>query len=141
MRIWKKKNDDKRKVVGLTEIVEISGAKGSIKKKALLDTGATRTSVDINVAAKAGLGPIIDSVRIKNASLGGGVTQRIIAEATIRIKNITVRTGVNIVDRRKMPYKILIGRDILHDNFLVDISKTHKSHDSKDLKVKKNGKK
>ena len=130
-----KKRNLEKKVVGLVELVTIIGKKGRVTKKALLDTGATRTSVDIRVAAKAGIGPIISSVRIKNAtSNSGGSFRRPIAEAKIKMKGMVIKTGVNIVDRTDLPYPILIGRDILHKNFIVDISKTHTSHKVKDVK-------
>lgn len=123
-----------KKVVGLVELVTIIGKKGRVTKKALLDTGATRTSVDIKLAAKAGVGPIISSVKIKNATSGSNSTyRRPIAEAKIKMKGIIVKTGVNIVDRTGLPYPILIGRDIIHKNFIVDISQTHSSHKVKDI--------
>jgi hypothetical protein len=132
-----KRNKDKS-MVGLVEIVEIIGEKGSVRKKALLDTGATRSSVDVKIAAKAGIGPIISSVKIKNASSNaGGVTsytRRAVAEARIKLKGKIVKTGVNIVDRQGLPYAILIGRDVIHDNFLIDVSRTHKSYKVGDLK-------
>lgn len=124
------------RTVGLVELVTIIGKKGRITKKALLDTGATRTSVDIMIAAKVGIGPIISSVKIKNASTGAGFTRRPVAEAKIKIKGVIIKTGVNVVDRSDLPYPILIGRDVIHKNFVVDISKTHTSHHVKDLKQK-----
>jgi len=132
-----KRNKDKS-MVGLVEVVEIIGEKGSVRKKALLDTGATRSSVDVKVAAKAGIGPIISSVKIKNASSNANgatsYTRRAVAEARIKLKGKIVKTGVNIVDRQGLPYAILIGRDVIHDNFLIDVSRTHKSYKVGDLK-------
>ncbi len=123
----------RKKIVGLVEMVELIGKKGRIKRRALLDTGATKTSVDITLAAKTGIGPIISSIKIKNASSVTGYLRRPIAEAKIRIKGITIKTGVNVVDRSDLPYPILIGRDIIHKNFIVDISKTHSSYHVRDL--------
>ncbi len=123
-----------KKIVGLVEMVEVIGKKGRVRKTALLDTGATRTSIDIKVAAKAGVGPIVASVLIRNASSGNSYTRRPVAQAKIRLKGTTVRTGVNVVDRTGLPYAILIGRDVIHKNFIVDISRTHTSHKVKDLK-------
>ena len=130
-----KKKKKEKKIVGLVEQVTIIGKKGRVTKKALLDTGATRTSVDIRLAAKAGIGPIISSVQIKNATASaGGSFRRPIAECKIKIKGIVVKTGVNVTDRSGLPYPILIGRDVIHKNFVVDVSKTHTSHKVKDLK-------
>jgi hypothetical protein len=132
------KRDKDKSTVGLVEIVEIIGEKGRVRKKALLDTGATRSSVDVKIAAKAGIGPIISSVKIKNASSNtGGVTsytRRAVAQAHIKLHGKIIKTGVNIVDRQGLPYAILIGRDVIHNNFLVDVSKTHKSYKVGDLK-------
>jgi len=127
----------KKRVIGLVEIVRIKGKKGIAKKKALFDTGATRTCVDVRVAAKAGIGPIISSVKIKNSSAPNGYTRRAIAEAVIIVKGKKIHTGVNIEDREGLPYPILIGRDVIHNNFLIDVSKSHTSfrvRDSKDAK-------
>jgi hypothetical protein len=132
-----KRNKDKS-TVGLVEVVEIIGEKGSVRKKALLDTGATRSSVDVKIAAKAGIGPIIASVKVKNASSNvsatTGYTRRAVAEARIKLRGKIIQTGVNIVDRQGLPYAILIGRDVIHNNFLIDVSKTHKSNKVGDLK-------
>ncbi|MDD4251067.1 MAG: RimK/LysX family protein [Candidatus ainarchaeum sp.] len=132
-----KQKTSKKKIVGLVEIVELIGKKGRVKRKALLDTGATKTSVDIQLAAKTGIGPIIASMKIKNASSVTGYMRRPVAEAKLKIKGITIKTGVNVVDRSDLPYPILIGRDIIHKNFIVDISRTHSSHRVKDLINKK----
>jgi len=124
-----------KKVIGLVDLVHIKGRKGTIVKKALFDTGATRTSIDVRTAAKAGIGPIISSVRIKSGSSSRGYIRRAIAEAIIVVKGKKFKKGVNIEDREGLPYSVLIGRDIIHNNFLIDVSKTHTSNkvgDSKD---------
>lgn len=139
-----------KRIIGLVELVTIKGKKGTVTKKALFDTGATRTCIDVRTAAKAGVGPIVSSVRVKSASSPRGYTRRAIAQAYIIVKGTKIRTGVNIEDREGMPYSVLIGRDIIHNNFLIDVSKTHTSNkvgDNKDkderdrLEANKGGKK
>lgn len=130
----KKPKNKRKKIVGLVEKVTIIGKKGRITKKALLDTGATSTSIDLKLAAKAGVGPIVGVKKIKNATSGqNGVFRRPIAEAKIKMKGTIVKTGVNIVDRTGLSYPILIGRDVIHKNFVVDVSKTHTSNKVHDL--------
>ncbi|MEK6958534.1 MAG: RimK/LysX family protein, partial [archaeon] len=85
-------------------------------------------------AAKAGIGPIISSVKIKNSSAPNGYTRRAIAEAVIIVKGKRIHTGVNIEDREGMPYSVLIGRDVIHDNFLIDVAKSHTSFRVRDSK-------
>jgi len=123
-----------KRIIGLVEIIKVKGKKGIVKKRALFDTGATRTSIDVRTAAKAGVGPIISSVRIKSANSQRGYTRRAIAEAIIIVKGKKIKTGVNIEDREGLPYSVLIGRDIIHNNFIIDVSKTHKSNKVKDNK-------
>lgn len=130
----------KKKVIGLVELVKVRGKKGTVTKKALFDTGATRTSIDVKTAAKAGIGPIVSSVRVKSASSSRGYMRRAIAEAIIIVKGKKIKTGVNLEDREGMPYSVLIGRDIIHNNFIIDVSRTHRTNkvgDSKDEEERK----
>lgn len=130
----------RKKIIGLVELVRIKGKKGIVSKKALFDTGATRTSLDVKLAAKAGVGPIISSVKVKSASSPRGYSRRAIAEAVIIVKGKSIKTGVNIEDRESLPYSIIVGRDIIHNNFVIDVSRTHNTNrvkDSKDLEERK----
>jgi len=124
-------------VIGLVELIQLVGSKGSIRKRALFDTGATRSSVDVRTAAKAGIGPIVSSVKIKSASAPKGYTRRAIAEATIIVKGKVVKTRVNIEDRDALPYSVLIGRDVIHNNFVIDVSQSNNSIKASDTKDKK----
>ncbi len=129
-----------KKIIGLVELVKIRGKKGTVTKRALFDTGATRTSIDVRIAAKAGIGPIISSVRIRSASAPNGYTRRAVAQATIIVKGKKIKTGANIEDREGLPYQVLIGRDVIHNSFLIDVSKTHttfRMRDSKDIKERR----
>ena len=77
-----------KKVVGLTEKVEVIGKKRA-KTEAKFDTGAKSTSIDFNIAAKAGLGPIIGITRIKQASMKRGQYRvRPIVKAIIKINGM-----------------------------------------------------
>ncbi len=118
----------KKKVLGLIEMVIITGSKRSLRKKALLDTGATRSSVDVRVAATAGIGPIVGSVKVRSKTAPEGFVRRAVAEAELEIHGVKIPAKVSIEDRKNMPYKVLIGRDVIHSNFLIDLEKTHKSH-------------
>ncbi len=124
----------KKNTIGLLEIVKIIGSKGTVKKKALCDTGATRSSVDVRVAAKAGIGPIVKSVKVKKAGTPKGYARRAVARAIIVIKGKRIKAEVSIENRELLPYPILIGRDVIHGNFIVDVSKTHTSMHIRDEK-------
>ena len=120
---------DSRNIIGLIERVKIIGKK-EVEVEALIDTGATRTSVDPSVAKKAELGPICGDVKVKQSS--SGYTKRIVVKGEIEIAGKRIKTKINIQDRSKMYTPVLIGRDIIHSNFIVDVAKTHKSKNIRD---------
>jgi len=62
--------------VGYIEEVIVSGTRGSETVLAKSDTGATRTSIDTELAAGIGTGPIKDIVRVKSGSQERPVTPR-----------------------------------------------------------------
>lgn len=109
------------KTVGLVEKVKIRG-KNTITTHALFDTGARFTSVDIEIAVKAQLGPVFKSSKIKSASVKG-YTKRPVAAASIEIIGKKFKTGVNMQDRSHMNFPVIVGRDIIAGNFLVDAKK------------------
>ncbi|MFH1126481.1 MAG: RimK/LysX family protein [archaeon] len=120
-------------VVGLIEKVKIVG-ESIVEADAIMDTGATTTSVDINIAKRAELGPILGTVKVKSKTASEGYTRRIKVKAIIEIMGKLIPVVVNIQDRQNMYTPILIGRDVLHSNFIVDVEKTHKSKKINDIK-------
>ena len=88
--------------------------------KAKIDTGATKSSIDTNLAAKLRLGPVIKSKLIKSAH---GSKLRPIIEATIELAGNVIKSEFTLADRAHMKYSILIGQNILKHGFLIDPSK------------------
>ncbi len=109
------------KTVGLVEKVKIRG-KNTATTYALFDTGAKFTSVDIELAVKAQLGPVFKSSKIRSASLKTH-TKRPVVAASIEVAGKKFKTGVNMQDRSHMSFPVIIGRDIIAGNFLVDANK------------------
>ena len=112
-----------KKILGIVEKVKVIG-RSEGEAFALIDTGAKLSSVDIKLAAEAGIGPIIRTTKIKSASKDTG-TRRAVLAATIEIAGRKFRTEVNIADRTNMAFPVLIGRNIIQGNFLVDSEKNH----------------
>jgi hypothetical protein len=117
--------DDKEEIihktiVGLTEFVTVCGEKCSNELIARIDTGATKSSIDLLLATKLGLGPVVDSKLIKSAY---GVKLRPVVRAEILIKGRKIRAKFTLADRNHMRYPVLIGQNILRKDFLVDPSK------------------
>ena len=103
-------------VVGLTEKVLINGQEIEAK----IDTGAVTSSIDTKLASKLKLGPI---VRTSTVVSSHGRKVRIVVEAEIVIKGKKMKVHFNIATRKNLKYKVLIGNNVLKNNFLVDPSK------------------
>jgi len=120
----------KKIVVGLVEPVEIISDKKNIQTLAKFDTGAERTSVDKQIVSELG----IESVGKTTTFNVHGKTVRPIVNINLCIKGKKFNVKANVSDRSSIKYKILIGRDVIFSNFIVDITKSHKSHRLGDLK-------
>ena len=108
-----------RPVLGLMEPVVVYGNNG-VEEKVLarVDSGATSSSIDLNVAAKLELGPITRSKVVKSAS---GIGKRPIVQAKIKIGDTVIEDEFSLADRSHMTYPILIGQNILKEGkFLID---------------------
>ena len=107
-----------KEIVGIVEEIQIIGVK-KIKTLALFDSGAHLTSVDMRLASKAQLGPIVGTMIVKNPSVQSEV-RRILVKAQIKIKDKIFDVKVNLQDRSHMSMPVIIGRNILSGNFIVD---------------------
>jgi len=125
-----------KKIIGLVEKVKIVGSKGSTEVEALLDTGATRSSVGLNLAAKVGLGPILGTMKIKSQTEPSGYVKRAVIAGKLIIRGVEKDVKFTLADRGNMTTPILIGRDVIHSDFIVDVEKTHTSYKIGDRRKK-----
>ncbi len=109
-------------VIGYTEEVIVSGTTGSETVVAKSDTGASRTSIDTQVAAAIGAGPIQSMTRVKSGS-SKATTSRPVVDVVIGVGGDRHTVSASVEDRSHMEYPVLLGRDILK-NYQVDISRT-----------------
>jgi hypothetical protein len=107
----------KKTIVGLTENVTIRGNKADRVVLAKIDTGATKSSIDISLASKLELGPVVDSKIVKSAH---GEKLRPVVRVGIVIRNKSISAKFTLADRTKMKYSVLIGQNILKKDFLID---------------------
>lgn len=107
-----------RSIVGLTERIILNG-KGhkKIDVKARIDSGATKSSIDINLAKTLKLGPVVKSKIVKSAH---GKMRRPIVWAEIVLAGKKIKSMFTLADRNHMKYKVLIGQNILKKGFLID---------------------
>jgi len=97
---------------GETADIELSGEKGSFTTEAKIDTGAARTTVDYNLAATIGAGPVTTTVNVTSAS---GTDRRPVAKITIKYGDLEDEIEAGLADRKSqdMNYQMIIGKDIL----------------------------
>jgi len=103
---------DKTPTIGLTVKVHVAGHDGMETVKARVDTGAARSSVDVQLASELGIGPICDYVKVKSGSQKETRT-RPVAPLTLNIANAEHTVEASIEDREHMSYPLILGRDVL----------------------------
>lgn len=109
-----------RTIVGLVEEVTLHHDGRDDKVMARIDSGAERSSVDVNLASKLQLGPVVASRVVKSAN---GAKLRPIVKVTVEIGGKSVTDTFSLSDRTHMKYKVLIGQNILRKGFLIDPNK------------------
>ncbi|MAE13411.1 hypothetical protein CMO92_02500 [Candidatus Woesearchaeota archaeon] len=107
-----------RTIIGLTEKISVLG-KNSMQKElvARIDTGATKSSMDISLASKLKLGPVVQNKLVKSAH---GVKLRPMIEVEVVIRKKKIKETFTLADRSHMKYPVLIGQNVLNKGFLID---------------------
>jgi hypothetical protein len=109
-----------RMLIGLTEPITIIGDNGKTKRiRARIDTGATRNSIDRDLAKELGLGPVIRTKLVKQAQ---GNSIRPIIVVKFRLAGVEHRSEFTVAERNHMKYKVLIGQNGL-GGYLIDPNK------------------
>lgn len=110
---------DERVILGVTERVIVIGNNGLEEEvTARIDTGATSSSIDINLALKLNLGPV---TRLKTVKSASAVGRRQLIRAKVKINGELMEEEFTLADRSHMTYPLLIGQNILKKgNFLID---------------------
>ncbi len=106
-------------VIGYTEDVTVTGTSGSRTVTAKSDTGATRTSIDTQLAADVGAGPIKSIARVKSGSVKKGKSRPVV-DLVVGIGGSQHTVTASVEDRSHMNYPLLLGRDIL-EHYQVDV--------------------
>lgn len=107
-----------RTVVGLVEEIMILDHT-PLNLKARIDTGATRSSIDENIAKKLNTKEA-GSTTVKSSH---GTTKRKLVKLTIILGGKRVAGLFTLFDRNHMTYPALIGQNILKQGFVIDPQK------------------
>ncbi|MGM0604524.1 MAG: RimK/LysX family protein [Halobacteriota archaeon] len=99
-------------VIGLTERVVVHGTTGTKTVVGKSDSGADRTSIDLQLAADIGAGPIHTVKRVRSGGRRGQVSRPIV-DLVLGIGGRQHTVEANVEDRGHMSYPLLLGRDVL----------------------------
>jgi RimK family alpha-L-glutamate ligase len=108
-------------LIGYIEEVVIMGTAGQKSVLAKSDTGATRTSIDAGLAAKIGIGPIEDIVKVRSGSLEKSKSRPVV-DLVVGVGGRQHTVTASVEDRGHMDYPLLLGQDILQ-HYHVDVRK------------------
>ncbi len=101
--------------------VVLIGGRGQEEVTAKVDTGTSRTSVDRDLAARVGLGPVTQTVKVRTAS-SAEAEVRPLVEARIQLVGKEFMLPVSLANRAVMNYPVILGTDIMSEgDFLIDI--------------------
>jgi len=106
---------DGKTIVGLVEEIVINGH----FLLARIDTGAATSCIDLGLASELQLGPLVAKRTVVSAH---GSRIRPVIKTSISIKGRNIRASFTIMHRGNMEYPMLIGRNILKRNFIIDPS-------------------
>jgi len=136
----------KKTLLGALEFVQLPEAK--LEYVARIDTGAATSSVhaeDIELEPKGRDGhrmlhfvtrlkkggaprklraELVDSVTVRGSE---GADRRYVVELVLSCRGRKKRSRVNLNDRSRMRYQLLIGRSFLEGAFIVDVSRNKKA--------------
>ncbi len=132
------KEDENQKVlIGSQEKLRI--IPGNVMLEARIDTGAETTSIgvtDLQIIKEDGVDwaifkigevdfkqKVVDYTRIKRH--GTVSTKRAVIKLRLILGNVSQIVNVTLADRSKFEFKLLIGRNMLYDRFIVDVSKQY----------------
>jgi RimK family alpha-L-glutamate ligase len=108
-------------VLGFTERVVVSGTSGTRTVVGKSDTGAARTSIDLQLAAEIGAGPIHTVSRVRSGS-SKRRRSRPVVDLVIGVAGTQHTVEANVEDRSHMTHSLLLGRDVLR-HYHLDISR------------------
>jgi len=115
---------DDKSILGLIEDIVIRDSQGVEKQiQAKIDTGADNSSIDIEFAKELSLGPIIKTKSIVSSH---GRSLRPVVRLTLTMAEKEICADFTLYNRSHMNYKVLIGKNILKQGFLIDPSKEKK---------------
>ncbi len=128
-----------RRTLGAVELVALP-AWGIERLPARVDTGARTSALHVEALTELGDGRVrfelaadekrrtLEAVvtrRGRVRSTSGKLTGRVFVTTLVRLGDVDARIELGLVDRRKMRYRMLLGRSALAGRFVVDVSRSY----------------
>ena len=124
-----------KRVVGLVEKVKVINPDTGkyAELYALMDSGATTSSLDLRIAANLNLSLTKYKI-VKAKTIFGDKIIRPTVKAVVEVKGEKILLDqITITDRSSLSLPMIIGRDLLYGRFVIDVSLTHNSEKIDDL--------
>jgi hypothetical protein len=109
-------------VLGYTNEIRINGRDGTEQTVAKSDTGAKRTSIDVDLAGRIGAGPLVGTTQVRSGTSSEAETRPLV-DVDLCLNGRWRTVTASITDRSEMTYPVLLGRDVL-EAYTLDISRT-----------------
>ena len=123
-------------MIGVVETLRVDEA--GFAFRARIDTGAEASSIHAGAIGVEGLrvhftlenaegarkalsAPIVDVARVRTSQ---GTDLRYRVELGLSLRGVAKRVVVSLRDRSKMDYRLLVGRDFLAGDFVVDVTRS-----------------
>lgn len=107
---------DRTVIKSVEPVLIYSSFYGSKKVKARIDTGATQSSIDLNLAKELGYTKYVGQVNVVSAN---GIKTRPLVEVNYELSGKKIKSVFTLADRKNLNYSVLIGRNDL-EGFLID---------------------
>jgi hypothetical protein len=133
-------NSNERPTLGAVELVALPEW-GVERLAARVDTGARTSALHVEELSELGDGrvrfaiPLAGEPRVVEAtvsrrgrvrSTSGKLAARVFVTALVRVGSVEARVELGLVDRRKMRFRMLLGRSALAGRFVVDVSRSYR---------------
>jgi hypothetical protein len=125
--------DEKILIGGIEEVVLLPWG---VKLPARIDTGATKTSLDARELKvqddmveftlpkkHGGLHLRLPIIEWRHIRTPEGLEPRPVVELEICLGSRRIRTEVNLADRSMVKYPLILGRNFLKENYIVDVKR------------------
>ncbi|NPE27005.1 hypothetical protein HNV12_03320 [Methanococcoides sp. SA1] len=105
-------------ILGMVENVELEGETVLAK----IDTGASRSSIDEDLAVRLGMTEIIKEREVRSSH---GRSVRNIVRGRVKIGSRIIPTTFSLADRKDLKFDLILGKNFLWRGFIIDTRRSY----------------